>query len=158
MIQAWWCWRKGWNGRAPMGFSPARVPSLPSWRLSAVLTALQEAGHSTGPLYNQKRHFKLTFSPKLFRKETNLSHQQVGAPGFQPAPRTVFVRLHHDSSFLSRRGPVVFLQDTGLLNSKAEYANYLQPHAQSPQTFFSGKVLIMANYELTCQTLKFETL
>lgn len=105
----------------------------------AVPAALQEAGHSIVPLYNQKRHFKQTFSPKLFRKETNLSHQRVYASGFQPAPRTVSARLRCDSSFLSKRGPVVFLQDTGLLNSKAEYANYLQPHAQSPQTLFSGK-------------------
>lgn len=125
-----------------MGFSAAPVPSLPLGdSLPCFCCACCTSGGrgSVVPFYNQERHFKQTFSPELFRKETNLSHQQVGAPGFQPAPRTAFVRLHRDSSFPSKRGPVVFLQDTGLLNSKAEYANDLQPHAQSPQTFFSGK-------------------
>lgn len=126
----------------------------------------REAGFSVVPLYNHKRHFKTTFSPKLTGKEIT-SSPASDAFGFQPVPHTGFVYLYHDSRFLSETGleisascprwawlfllpvrdgpgyscflskigPVVFLQDRGLLNRRKKYANYLQSHAQSPQRY-----------------------
>jgi len=77
-------------------------------------------------------------------------HQQAGASGFQPAPHSDFVCLRCDSHFLSEMGLVIptsrlrqallySFRTRGLLNSQTKYANYLQPHAQSPQMLFLGK-------------------
>lgn len=63
----------------------------------------REAGFSVIPLYNHKRHFKTTFSPKLTGKEIT-SSPASDASGFQPVPHTGFVYLYRDSRFLSETG------------------------------------------------------